>query len=73
MATISLRLNDADSALFKNYAAINHQSVSEMIKNAVFEKIEDEYDRQAFEEEMEEYNNNPVKYTHDEVWKEFEL
>ena len=73
MATISLRLNDADSKLFKNYAAMNHQSLSEMIKTAVLEKIEDEYDRIAFEEAMEEFRKNPITYTHEEVWGEYGL
>lgn len=73
MATISLRLNDADDKLFKNYAALNHQSLSEMIKTAVLEKIEDEYDRKAFEEAMEEFRKNPITYTHKEVWGEFGL
>lgn len=67
MATISLRLTDEDSNLFKSYAAINNVSLSEMIRNAVYERIEDEYDLRAFDAAMEEYKKNPVTYTHAEI------
>ncbi len=42
--TISLRLNDEDTMLVKKYAELNKISVSELIRRAVMERIEDEYD-----------------------------
>ena len=42
--TISLELPDEDVALFKKYADIHNMSLSEFIRNTVFERIEDEYD-----------------------------
>lgn len=71
--TISVRLNDEDTKLIKAYADINKISVSEMIRNAILEKIEDEYDLKAYKKAMEEYKKNPKTYTLEEVKKELGL
>ena len=65
--SISLRLTKEDAELFKRYAEFNNVSLSEMIRQAVLEKIEDEYDLKCYEEAMEEYRKNPTTYTLDEV------
>lgn len=67
--TISLRLNDADAILFKRYAEINSLTVSELVRQSVLERINDEYDLQAFDRAMEEYKANSVTYSLDEVTK----
>ena len=71
--TISLRLNDADSMLFKKYAEMNGISVSELLRRSVLEHIEEEYDLQAYEEAIAEYHENPITYSLDEVEKELGL
>ena len=71
--TISLRLNEADSMLFKKYAERNGISVSELVRRSVLEHIEEEYDLQAYQEAIEEYRENPITYTLDEVEKELGL
>ncbi len=71
--TISLRLSDEETSLIKSYAKIKKVSVSELIRNAVMEQIEDEYDLKAYEKAMEEYKKNPVTYSLDEVEKELGL
>ena len=71
--TISLRLNDADSMLFKKYAEMNGISVSELLRRSVLEHIEEEYDLQAYKEAIVEYRENPITYTLDEVEKELGL
>lgn len=68
--TISLRLNDEDTILIKKYAELNRLSVSELIRQTVIERIESEYDLEMFDKAMEEYKNNPVAYSLDEVEKE---
>lgn len=68
--TISVRLSDKDTELIKSYADMNNISLSELVRNAVIEKIEDEYDLKAYYEAIEEYNKNPKTYTLDEVEKE---
>lgn len=71
--TISLRLSDRDTQLIKSYAAIHNVSVSELIRNIVLEKIEDEYDLKEYEKALAEYKTDPTTYTLDEVEKELGL
>ena len=52
---------------------MNNISLSDLIRNAVLEKIEDEYDLKAYYEAIEEYKKNSKTYTLDEVEKELEL
>ncbi len=71
--TISLRLSEQEAMLFKKYAELKNISVSELVRQAVMERIEDELDLQAFDKAMEEYKENPVTYSHDEVRRMLEL
>ncbi|HKM02126.1 MAG TPA: DUF6290 family protein [Sedimentibacter sp.] len=71
--TISLRLNDADTMLFKKYAELNGITISELVRQSVIERIEDEYDLEAYEKAIAEYKKNPVTYSHEEVAKMLEL
>lgn len=68
--TISLRLNDEDTVLFKKYAELNGITVSELLRQSVIHRIEDEYDLNAYKEAMAEFKKNPVTYSLDEVEKE---
>ncbi len=69
MMAVSVRLSAQDEKLFKSYAKANHISLSELFRNAVFEKIEDDYDLAVYRESLEEYNKNPISYSHAEVCK----
>ena len=71
--TISVRLNEKDTELIKAYAKINNISLSDLIRNAVLEKIEDEYDIECYNKAIEEYRKNPKTYTMEEVKKELGL
>lgn len=71
--TISVRLNDKDTELIKTYAEINNISLSDLIRNAVLEKIEDEYDLECYNKAIEEYKKNPKTYTLEEVKEELGL
>ena len=71
--TISLRLNDSDSALIKKYAEINGISISDLVRQSVMERIENELDLSAYEKAMAEYRTDPTTYTLDEVEKELGL
>ncbi len=70
---ISVRLSDEDSQLFRKYAEINNMTISELVRQAVMERIEDEYDLKAYYEAMDEFNKNSVTYTHEEVKRMLEL
>ena len=71
--TISVRLSEEDTRLMKVYAEMNNISMSDLIRNAVIEKIKDEYDLKCYEQAMEDYKENPNTYTLDEVKKELGL
>jgi len=71
--TISLRLSDEDTALIKKYAELKRMSVSELIRQSVIERIEDEYDLKVYEKAMAEYRQNPVTYSLEDVERELGL
>lgn len=67
--TISLRLNDNDTNLIKAYAAMHHISVSELLRQSVLDRIEDEFDLKTWNEAYADYKANPVTYSHADVCK----
>lgn len=67
--TISISMNDEDTKLVKEYVKMHNISVSEFMRKAAIRQIEDEYDLKLYKKGMEEYQKNPVTYTHDEVKK----
>lgn len=74
MATISLRVPDRELSIFKDYAKINNTSLSEIIRRAMIERIETEYDMSVFEEyEKDKAAGNIKTYSHDDAWKELGL
>lgn len=70
---VSIRLNDEDTLLFKNYAELNGITLSDLFRESVIKRIEDEYDLRLYYEAMEEHKKNPVTYTHEEMKKMLEL
>lgn len=71
--TVSLRLNKEDEKLIKKYAELKNMSLSDLFRNALIEKIEDEYDLECYKKAMEEYEKNPISYSLEEVKKELDL
>ena len=71
--TISVRLNEEETKLIKTYAEINNISLSDLVRNAIMEKIEDEYDLECYEKAIAKYKKNPKTYTLEEVKKELGL
>lgn len=66
---ISLRLSEREADLFKRFADLHGITVSELVRQSVMARIEDEYDLEAYDKAYAEYKANPVTYTHDEVRK----
>ena len=71
--TISVRLNNEETELIKAYAELNNISLSDLIRNAVLEKIEEEFDLETYKKAMKEYKKNPKTYTLDEIKKELDI
>lgn len=67
---ISIRLSEEDEKLFRDYAKIHNLSLSDMIRSAVIERIEDEIDLQSYQKALAEYKADPVTFTLDEVEEE---
>ncbi len=70
---VSIRMTEEERQLADAYAKLNGVSLSEAIKRAYFEKIEEEYDIALADAAMREYKKNPKTYTLDELMKELGL
>ena len=70
---ISLRLSNEDTLLIKKYAALHNISISELFRQAVMEKIEDEYDLQCYEAAMAAYEKDKESYSLDYVERALDL
>lgn len=71
--TISLRLSDEDGDLFKQYAEMKGITVSELIRQSVLERMEDEYDLKIYEKAIAAFQENPVTYSLNEAERELGL
>ena len=71
--SFSLRLSEEEKKMAESYAKLHSMSVSEAFKKALFERIEDEYDANVFDEAYREYiesgkKSTPVK----KFWEELD-
>lgn len=71
--TITVRMGDEETRLIKDYARLHGITVSDFMRRAALEKIEDELDIRAAEKAYAEYLADPVTYSLDEIEKEFGL
>ena len=70
---LSLRLNEQDTRLIRSYARLKGLTVSELVRRSVLERIEDEFDLQAYNKAWAAYEAEKTTYTLDEVEKELGL
>ena len=68
--SISIRLSQEDEKLIREYANLKHMSLSDLLRNSVLEKIEDEIDLKSFDKAMKDMKKT---YSFDEVKKELGL
>ena len=72
--SFSIRLTTEEKNLAESYARIHAISLGEAFKQALFEKIEDEYDLTVAQEAYAEYVNDGRKSRPiSELWKELDL
>ena len=50
MSVVSIRFNDEEEEIVKNYIKSKGTNLSQYIKNIIFEKIEEEYDLKLVQE-----------------------
>ncbi len=66
---ISIRMTEEEKELANAYAKLNGVSLSEAIKRAYFEKIEDEYDIALADAALRDYEKDHKTYSHEEIKK----
>ena len=66
---ISLRLSPEDEELFKKYALLKNLTVSDLVRESVLRRIEDDIDLQNYQRLMNEYRNQQRSITLDELMK----
>lgn len=71
--TITVRLDSDDKEIIARYARTKGRSVSDIIRDAILNQIEDEYDLQLYRNAIEEYRKMPISYSLDEVAKLLEI
>ena len=69
----SIRLTEQEKNIAESYARLHSLSLGEAFKQALFEKIEDEYDLKVYEDAMKEYKADPVTHDFMDVAKELDL
>ena len=70
---VSIRMTNEERQLADAYAKICGVSLSEAIKRAYFDKIEEEYDIALADAALREYEKNPKTISHEEMKKMFNL
>ncbi len=71
--TISVRLSKDEAQLIKMYAQLNGISMSELVRQSVLERIEDEYDLMVYNTAIAEFQAKAETYSLDEVENELGL
>ena len=71
MSTMTMRIDDTDAAVVRKYAKFEGKTISDFIRDAVFEKIEDSEDLAALRAAVAE--DDGTRYTHDQVLTELGL
>lgn len=70
MHSITLRINDDENRLIRSYAKVKNISISELMRQSVLEKIEDEIDLDIYNQAMKEHNENPQDISFNEMMNE---
>ena len=70
----SIRLTEQEKKLAESYARLHSLSLGEAFKQALFDKIEEEYDIAVYDEAYSEYRDSgkesrPIE----ELWKELDI
>ena len=71
MPTMTMRLDETDAEVVRKYAEFEGKTISDFIRDAVFEKIEDQQDLATLREAIAV--DNGVRYTHEQVLAELGL
>lgn len=73
MSIISLRMNEQEEKVIKDYAKLNNMTVSELFRSSVLEKIEADIDLKLYNEAIKEHQSYPSDISFDDMMKELDL
>ena len=73
MAVTTIRFSEEEIRLIKSYARTQRRSVSDTIRLAILDQIEDEYDLGLFRQAKAEYEADPTRITHTEMMQKYDL
>ena len=65
MPTMTMRLDETDAEVVRKYAEFEGKTISDFVRDAVFEKIEDQQDLATLREAIAA--DNGIYYTHEQV------
>jgi hypothetical protein len=68
---MTMRLDETDAEVVRKYAEFEGKTISDFIRDAVFEKIEDQQDLATLREAIAV--DDGVRYTHEQVLAELGL
>lgn len=71
--SFSIRLTDEERAIATSYAKLHALALGEAFKQALFEKIENEYDIAVADSAYDDYLKEPETYSHEEAKKLLEI
>ncbi len=67
MPVLSIRMSEDEHETLKKYAREKNVSMSKAMKDAFFDKLEDEFDIEYFDKAYDDFLKDPVTYSPDEV------
>lgn len=70
MNLITLRINDRDNKLVRDYAKANNITISDLIRDSVLEKIEDDIDLKLYNQAMKDHKEDPQDINFSEMMTE---
>ena len=74
MSVVSIRFNDEEEEIVKNYVKSKGTNLSQYIKNIIFEKIEEEYDLKLVQEYLKAKSEETLKLIpFEEAIKEWDI
>lgn len=65
MPTMTMRLDETDAEVVRKYAEFEGKTISDFVRDAVFEKIEDQQDLATLREAIAA--DNGVRHTHEQA------
>lgn len=71
MSTLTMRLSDVDASIVRKYAKFEGKTISDFIRDAVFERIEDQEDLASLRAAVEQ--DDGTRYSQTQVLAELGL